>query len=48
MGFIDNMPVGITFFGKAWSEGNLISIAYSYEQGTKHRKAPAYRISDHL
>lgn len=46
MGFIDNMPVGITFFGKAWSEPALIEIAYGYEQFTKHRKAPMYIISD--
>jgi amidase len=46
MGFIDQLPVGITFFGKAWSEPLLFEIAYGYEQGTKHRKPPKYRISD--
>jgi amidase len=46
MGFIDDLPVGITFFGKAWSEPLLLEIAYGYEQGTKHRKMPKYRISD--
>jgi len=46
MGFIENLPVGITFFGKAWSEPLLIEIAYSYEQGTKHRKAPKYLTTD--
>jgi amidase len=46
MGFIDDLPVGITFFGKAWNESVLLEIAYSYEQGTKHRKAPKYSISD--
>jgi amidase len=46
MGFIDNLPVGITFFGKAWSEPLLIEIAYSYEQVTRHRKAPKYIVSD--
>ncbi len=46
MGFIDGLPVGITFFGKAWNEPLLLEIAYSYEQGTKHRKAPKYIISD--
>lgn len=46
MGFIENLPVGITFFGKAWSEGKLIEIAYSYEQGTKYRKAPKYMVTD--
>jgi amidase len=46
MGFIDNLPVGVTFFGKAWNEPLLLEIAYSYEQGTKHRKSPKYSISD--
>ena len=46
MGFIENLPVGITFFGRAWSEPVLIEIAYSYEQGTKHRKAPKYKVTD--
>jgi len=42
MGFIDEMPVGLSFFGRAWSEPLLLEIAYSYEQGTKHRKAPRF------
>ena len=46
MGFINDLPVGITFFGKAWTEPTLFEIAYSYEQGTKHRKTPKYLISD--
>jgi len=35
------LPAGITFFGRAWSEGRLISLAYDYEQLTKHRRAPS-------
>ncbi len=46
MGFIGEMPVGITFFGKAWSEPTLIEIAYGFEQATKHRKAPKYLVTD--
>jgi len=46
MGFVEDLPVGITFFGKAWSEGTLLTIAYAYEQGTKHRKAPKYLVTD--
>jgi amidase len=46
MGFVENLPVGITFFGRAWSESLLIEIAYSYEQGTRHRRAPEYISSD--
>jgi amidase len=40
MGFIGDLPVGMSIFGAAWSEPVLIEIAYSYEQGTMHRKAP--------
>jgi amidase len=46
MGFIDDLPVGVTFFGRAWSESLLLEIAYSYEQGTKHRIVPKYIVSD--
>jgi amidase len=46
MGFVEGLPVGITFFGRAWNEPLLLEIAFSYEQGTKHRKAPRYLVSD--
>ncbi len=45
MGFIEGLPVGISFFGKAWSESQLLGIAYAYEQATRHRKAPAFKTS---
>ena len=41
-GFVHGLPVGITFFGKAWSEPTLIKLAYAFEQATKHRKAPGF------
>ena len=37
----DNLPVGITFFGRPYSEPTLIRLAYSYEQATHHRAPPA-------
>jgi len=43
MGFIFGLPLGISFFGRAWSEPTLIKLAYSYEQATKVRKAPQFR-----
>ncbi len=36
----DGLPVGIDFFGRAFSEPELIKLAYSYEQHTHHRQAP--------
>ena len=46
MGFIDNVPVGVSFFGSKWSEPTLLEIAYSYEQQTNHRKPPKYIPTD--
>ncbi len=43
MGYIDGLPVGISFFGRAWSEPILIEIAYAFEQARKVRKAPGVR-----
>lgn len=45
MGFVEGLPIGISFFGKAWTEGKLIEIAYAYEQVTQHRKAPGFMKS---
>jgi len=43
MGSVDGLPVGISFFGRAWSEPVLIGIAYAYEVGTKHRMVPKFK-----
>jgi len=45
MGFVQGLPVNISFFGRRWSEGTLIRIAYAYEQASKHRKAPTFKTS---
>jgi amidase len=36
----DNLPVGITFFGRPYSEPTLLKLAYAYEQATHHRRPP--------
>lgn len=36
----DNLPVGVTFFGRPYSEPTLIRLAYAYEQATHHRVPP--------
>jgi amidase len=41
-GFVFGLPVGISFFGRAWSEPTLIKIACAFEQHTKARKPPQF------
>jgi amidase len=41
-GFLFGLPVGISFFGRAWSEPKLLKIAYAFEQMTKVRMAPKF------
>jgi len=41
-GHVMGLPVGISFFGPAWSEVTLIRIAYGYEQASKQRQAPRF------
>ncbi len=42
VGFIHGLPVGISFFGRAWSEPMLIKLAYAFEQATKARQKPQF------
>jgi amidase len=39
-GYVYGLPVGISFFGRAYTEPKLIRLAYAYEQATKHRQPP--------
>lgn len=41
-GYLSGLPVGISFFGRAWSEPTLIKLAYSFEQATKLRQRPRF------
>jgi amidase len=42
MGFVEDMPVGLSFMSGAWHDGPLLGMAFAYEQVTKHRKAPRF------
>ena len=37
----DNLPAGIAFLGRPYDDGNMIKLAYAYEQATHHRRPPA-------
>jgi amidase len=41
-GFVHGLPVGLTFFGRAWSEGTLIRLAFAFEEATHHRRPPRF------
>ena len=41
-GFVSGLPVGISFYGGAWTEPKLIRMAYAYEQATHHRAPPRF------
>ncbi len=42
VGYSFGLPVGLTFLGRAWSEGGLLKLTYAYEQAAKPRKAPRF------
>lgn len=41
-GELGGLPLGILFFGAAWSEPVLLGAAFAYEQATRHRRAPRF------
>jgi amidase len=41
MGFAFDLPIGISFMGRAWSERTLIRLASAFEHATRHRRPPA-------
>ncbi len=42
-GFVDGLPVGVSFMGPAWSEGRLLRYAFAFERATTARRAPEFR-----
>jgi amidase len=41
-GFHFGLPLGVSFYGRAWSEPVLLRVAYAFEQATKARRAPGF------
>ena len=44
-GAVYDLPVGLSFFGTAYTEDKLIAIAYAYEQASKKRVKPEFKIT---
>ncbi|HZH30309.1 MAG TPA: amidase, partial [Pyrinomonadaceae bacterium] len=47
-GYVYGLPVGISFFGRAYSEPVLIRLAYAFEQATRHRRPPQFKNTAEL
>lgn len=47
-GFVFGLPIGISFYGRAWSEPVLLKIAYGFEQATKARRMPEFLSTANL
>jgi len=47
-GFVFGLPIGISFYGRAWSEPVLLKITYGFEQATKARRMPEFLSSANL
>jgi amidase len=41
-GFVYELPVGVSFIGRPWSEARLMGLAYAFEQSTRHRRPPKF------
>ena len=41
-GYVQGLPVGLSFFGRAWTEPVLIRLAFAFEHHTKHRVPPRF------
>ncbi len=45
MGAVEGLPIGLSFIGTKWSDGDILAAGYAYEQASRKRVAPTYRAS---
>jgi len=45
MGAVEGLPIGISFISAKWSDADVLSAGYAYEQGSRKRMTPTYRAS---
>ena len=43
MGFVEGLPVGMSFIGGKWDDARILSLGYAFEQRTRARRDPAFR-----
>lgn len=43
MGYVHELPIGISFVGAPYKEAELLALGYAYEQATKHRRVPGFK-----
>jgi amidase len=44
LGYVDGLPVGMSFMGRAFSEPTLLKLAYAFEQAHPIRRPPEYLV----
>ena len=43
MGAVEGLPIGISFIGERWSDGEVLAVGHRYELASRKRVAPEYR-----
>ncbi|HWT43051.1 MAG TPA: amidase [Sphingopyxis sp.] len=46
MGAVEGLPIGISFIGAKWSDADVLAAGHAYEQASRKRMAPTYRVSN--
>ena len=44
MGTVQGLPIGISFIGRKWSDAEVLAAGYAYEQASRKRVTPAFRV----